>query len=516
MMEENCHATRVPVSELCGRIDATFYSPECLTYDRQMKRLRLRPRRIVNFSELVTDGTHKTPYYVDHGVPFLSATNIHDGFVHHTDHKWIHESEFAQLEKWNCAPRPGDVLVAKSGSIGSAAVVANNSRQFAVFESVAIIRPIGIDPAYLSAFLNSRFGSLQIRRHTKGAVIRHLHLEDLREVEVPEPNPEVQHYIGDKVRQSQRLKARAEWFQDHIKSLVVSDEIANAMRTPDSMTSRPLAAEMSHRLDAKYYGLRALRVLSSCQSKRSMRIAELDPELSNGFESREFVENGIPYITVADVSSGRLNLLSSPRIPMSVSVPGKAKINTRCVLVARSGSIGYATKVHSEDTAACISSHLIRLQFPKEEVAAAVAVFLASAPGKVLQKRIVYGGVQPQISQEELLEIPIPRGVLDSGGEILRSLNEYEMSIRSAFRLASAAKLFVEALIEGRITEQDLSAAQQGLEGRDQSFDRAVLSRLTADGIDVADKPPLFPNLDALYATIEESQRNESCNRDSA
>jgi type I restriction enzyme S subunit len=201
--------TRVPRGILRSRIDSAFYAPEHLQRERRLRQLGVARPAINDVASLVTDGTHKTPVYVDNGVPFLSATNIEGGTLAFADHKFVSRAEFLQLRAWNCAPIPNDVVVAKSGSIGNTAVVSDHAPEFAVFESVAIVRCDYFDPYYLSTFLNSAIGQKEIKRQTKGAVIRHLHLEDLREVEVPEFSKEAQRYIGNKVRKAERLRERA-------------------------------------------------------------------------------------------------------------------------------------------------------------------------------------------------------------------------------------------------------------------------------------------------------------------
>lgn len=42
-----------------------------------------------SLSSLITDGTHKTPTYVDEGVPFLSIKNISQGYLDLSDIKYI-------------------------------------------------------------------------------------------------------------------------------------------------------------------------------------------------------------------------------------------------------------------------------------------------------------------------------------------------------------------------------------------------------------------------------------------
>lgn len=285
----------VTAKDLRHRLDADFYRPEYLEFDHRAEARGLKMRQVVEISSLVTDGTHKTPSYVDAGVPFLSAKNIRNGFVDAgSGHKYVSAAEFEQLKRWNCAPQADDVLVAKSGSIGSSGLAKGAYDSFAVFESVAIIRPVGVSPAYLAAYLNSRLGQLQIRRNSKGAVIRHLHLEDLREVEVPLPDRRIQDYIGAKVEVAERCRAAAE---AHWQKAVGLFQSLFAWSAPAqfSLTSVPAVVELSGRLDPKYYRreyLDAVREITTYEHGWEP-IGDLVAEVSNGIEYRQFCSDGV-------------------------------------------------------------------------------------------------------------------------------------------------------------------------------------------------------------------------------
>ena len=74
--------------------------------------------------------------------------------------------------------------------------------------------------------------------------------------------------------------------------------------------------------------------------------------------------------------------------------------------------------------------------------------------------------------------------------------------------LVIAAKLIVEALIEGRVTEDEIAAAQIQLEHGDQTGDRAILARLFNDGMDTTEGKRLFSDLDAHYETLQLAEEN--------
>ena len=146
----------------------------------------------------ITDGTHHTPNYTNDGVIFLSAKNLREGGIDFSDHRWISLEEHSTLIR-RCNPQPGDVMVSKSGSLGTACVVPEGAPTFSLFESVALIkldRQVA-DADFVSQYLNSPHSRRHFGRITTGLAVQHLHLVDLRKapIHLP-PLPEQRRIAG--------------------------------------------------------------------------------------------------------------------------------------------------------------------------------------------------------------------------------------------------------------------------------------------------------------------------------
>lgn len=149
---------------------------------------------LAHLANHIADGTHKTPTYVDTGVPFLSAKDVKGFKLSFDNCRYIPREEHEVLIK-RCCPKPGNVLVTKSGTIGRIAVVKTED-EFSLFESVAnvpLIEPLFSDfIAYASHVgIAGAFGA----KNKKGVAVRHLHLEDLRRLPIPLPPLAEQHQI---------------------------------------------------------------------------------------------------------------------------------------------------------------------------------------------------------------------------------------------------------------------------------------------------------------------------------
>jgi type I restriction enzyme S subunit len=83
--------------------------------------------RLGDVCSKITDGTHKTPNYLDAGVTFISAKNIVNGELDFSDVKYISDQEYAEIQKL-CQTEMGDILLTKSGSLGAPVIVKTTER----------------------------------------------------------------------------------------------------------------------------------------------------------------------------------------------------------------------------------------------------------------------------------------------------------------------------------------------------------------------------------------------------
>lgn len=146
----------------------------------------------------ITDGTHKTPKYVENGVCFLSAKNINNGYLNVTNCKFITTEEHEDLKK-RCFPEAGDVMLSKSGSLGEAVMVPDLDFEFSVFESLALLKVdrSKIVPEFLQQLLSSPQSKKYFHSITTGLAVKHLHLVDLRKMRLILPPIPEQTAIAD-------------------------------------------------------------------------------------------------------------------------------------------------------------------------------------------------------------------------------------------------------------------------------------------------------------------------------
>ena len=149
-------------------------------------------------TELVSDGTHFTPNYVDEGVKFISVKDVRKSSIDLNNTKFITVEEADKLDR-RCKPQRNDVLLTKIGATFGFASTIETDERFQIFVSLALLRPNSkILPKYLEVFLNSDLAYIQYERVIKGAGVPDLHLEDIRKIKIPLPSKEEQLRIVSK------------------------------------------------------------------------------------------------------------------------------------------------------------------------------------------------------------------------------------------------------------------------------------------------------------------------------
>ena len=124
--------------------------------------------RLGEIVKKLTDGTHRTPKYVEKGIPFLSVKNLSSGKMDFENTKFITPEEHKELYA-RCNPEKGDMLLTKVGTTGIP-VINDSDIEFSLFVSVALLKFSHeyIDEKYFLYLLQSPLVQEQAQENTKG------------------------------------------------------------------------------------------------------------------------------------------------------------------------------------------------------------------------------------------------------------------------------------------------------------------------------------------------------------
>lgn len=137
--------------------------------------------------------------YVPEGIPFLRSQNVREDRFDQHGLLFISPAFHERLVKSRLMP--GDVVIVRSGNVGTACVIPESLGESNCADLVIIQRPEAIDPYYAALYMNSLARS-RVRAGRVGVALTHFNTQSVAELPVPVPPMSEQKRI---VAEAQRL-----------------------------------------------------------------------------------------------------------------------------------------------------------------------------------------------------------------------------------------------------------------------------------------------------------------------
>ena len=468
--------------EVLRSLDPKLHQKEILEIYKSLA--QLNSQSIEHYGMVVTKGTTPTTlgYQYEHrGIPFVRSQNV---LSNELSGDLLFISEECDRQMRRSQVKRGDVLTNIVGaSIGRTAVY-NLAERGNTNQAVAIVKDNGsIDMHYLSTWMNSSISLKLMAAQQSGNARDNFDLCQVRETEIPRIRGLAQKYIGDKVRQAERLRAWA-------KGLVAECDL-----------------NISENFEYKLVD--SMRLHPRWMTSKLISEISLGPEFARGSEGQLTFKGAVPLSEIIDSCKCGDAIKSEDRVEGKypyygasgpIDLHNEYNFEGTSLIIAQDGSIGFASVARGKIWA---NNHVWVVKVKDNYDIDVVARYLdVHFP---YWKGITTGSVVPKVTSENLLSLKIPLAVAKDkeSGDLLRKSNNAK---HASTQLVKIAKHLIEALIEGQLTEQQLITAQQALEVGDNSQDYDILSRLTNKGFD-AEGEPLFPDLDQLYDLLAQSQQ---------
>ena len=493
--------------ELGDRLDAEYYNPAALLVLQAFKKLG----KVVALGDAISEGYRVVYHGIDNcssvndSVPFLSPTQIgKNGEINFEDASFVPSSYRQRYPKGIAIA--GELLIEVKGNLSKVSVVPDNFPDGLMISGSLYKASLfnEYDSRYVLSYLKSKHGNILKQRLASNTIIDYIGKDDLYSIALPKLQIGAQRYIGDKVRQAERLREKARSIEQRV-SMLHAQYIPAIGSIDFTKKSRRLpSASLTERLDAHFYPSAVEQYIK--QTGRPVKqIGNLSTLVTNG-QTRPEADQGVLQATVTNLGisfvEGNLRTVTAPTS------------DSRAFAVH---DLLYCNAAHSPDY---IGRDITYCQkegvYPSTEVMV-IRVDRGQMPASYLRAylktKIGYLQIQSTIrgitahsypSDARLLEIPLP--AVPSSEQSAWFATDDEMLIAGhcvdiSRLLTTASTQLVEHIIEGKFSEADLIAAQKALDAGDRSADRAILASLRVSN--AADTAPLIPNLDALYALLD-------------
>lgn len=329
----------------------------------------------------ITDGTHKTPTYADSGYIFLSSKNVTSGEIDWDNVMYIPEELHKELYQ-RLAPQKDDILLAKNGTTGVAALV-DREEIFDIYVSLALIRPDKnkIIPKYLLYAINSESSKRYFNSHLKGVGVPNLHLTHIRETPISVPDFRTQEEI--------------------IKRL---DKVSD------------LIAKRRQQLEKLDFLVKARFTEMFGEEKERKTISDICSIITDGtHQPPKFVSEGIPFLFVSNLVSNEITFETDKFITQETynDLIKRTPIEEGDILLSTVGSYGHPAIVKNNKKF-LFQRHIAYLK-PKHDVICSEylhSALLSQEAQRQIQKK-VKGVAQKTLNLSEIRKISIPIPIME-------------------------------------------------------------------------------------------------------
>lgn len=144
-------------------------------------------KTVKEISTQVTDGEHTTPIRTDKGYYLLSARNIKNGYLDLSDVDYIDEKELKRIQK-RCNPKPGDVLLSCSGTIGNVCLVPEGL-EAGMVRSAALVKlnKEELEPEFAELVFQSFSLQNQMKISVSSSVQGNIFQDAIKKLRIPYP-----------------------------------------------------------------------------------------------------------------------------------------------------------------------------------------------------------------------------------------------------------------------------------------------------------------------------------------
>jgi len=447
--------SRVGSSSLEGakRIDAEYYQPRFLDLMATQAKCPYSKRPLARLCSKIDVGFvgPMAHAYTESGVPLLQTQNVKEFVLGFERLIYIQEWFHHLLRKSQVFK--GDILIARSGSIGKAALVLERDPQPLNSSDIIIIRPTAVKATLLCTYLNCKFGQAQIERMSSGGLQGHINLGSLETLQVPIFGSELTTMVESKVLAGVDLISEAQANYTEAERLLLSE-----LGLLDWKPARTLTfvgsyrdAARAQRTDAEYFHPKFKEMLDKVpQQIKFDRLGRLTT-YKKGVEvgSSAYTDSGIPFWRVSNLSSHGLDDSNANFINQELYENLRQDYEPQQgeILLSKDATPGIAYYLEYP-TQGIISSGILRLVIADAIPPHYLEIVLNSLFVQIQIEQDAGGSIIKHWKPSKVSKTLIPRLSDDKEKEIANLVQRSHAARREAKALFEKAKRAVEIAIE--------------------------------------------------------------------
>jgi restriction endonuclease S subunit len=452
------------------RLDCDYYSPTFVNNDIRIRKGNGDMKTLAEITTALSDGTHDTIEklggYLESGVRYITSNEIVSGI----SATGLYISPEAHKRNKRSEVLPSDILMAVRGStsVGSATVYPEHFPVANINTAVARLRlNKDIDPYWIVAFLNSLPGRLNTLRIANGVNQLNMNMEEVGNIAVLLPKPQIQRAIGNKIRKAERLKEQSKEIKFRADNKISSLFKCTIDHSEGLYSWVEEATLSSARIDSWFY-----RPLYLTMTKQ---LSGRDDLISVSKVCKIVREEGIKYHLddtkpLYYIEIGDINIATGEIVPQVINrnnLPSRARFSVKggdiLVSTVRPNLKSLALIPDDEEDALCSSGFAV-LRSDDIDLSAYVYACLLNDNATSQLMRWNTGATFPAIDHPVVGQVLIPNPGEEEMREIGSKIRQMTSSNFAANKLLNQAISDVMHLIDNTLEEGNLLSESKELE----------------------------------------------------
>jgi len=460
------------------RMDGEFYNNKYIENNIKLKKSQLKIEILNNIIETMNApiGWQGIPSdsYMPHGegIPLIRVQNVNDLIL--DEDSLIGVEEYIYDEQPAIQAQANDIIITRVGTVGRICRIPEKIDRIAMRQNLTRIKlkETVIESGFMLAYMASKFCQLQMKRYAYGGVQASLTNKNIRQLLIPIPSPEIQKYIGDKVRKAEELREEAKRLKKEAeemfeKTLQIDDNFIN--RNKDKGTWVRENRININNITGDYYKQIYLEIENKMDSVgvKLLYLEEISKAILLGNTKKisdYYSEEGVPYITTKNVKTEGIDFKSLLYIPTDIHNNDlkKSKAFIGDILYNKSGNVGLSAILNDKYKEYNVVSDIIIIRPDAAKINAYYLVlFLNSKLGKNISERMAGGAIFQHISMHDITKIKVPILPIEIQNSIGDKKMKSELYNDKSKKLINEAKQDIGDLIEGNFDTSKIKEINQ-------------------------------------------------------
>ncbi|RAJ12965.1 restriction endonuclease subunit S [Olleya aquimaris] len=442
------------------RIDSEYYKKEFINFFKNVPNLNPLGSFVKEGYRVVYENTKtidKIEAIEGNHPYFLQATDLDTPFIKTDNLYYVHNDEWERYPKGRI--KKGEILIEVKGKIDKVSIVPGDFPEKTLVTGSLFKLSVNekINKHVLLTYLISKYGKAFKDRFKTNLLISYVSKPDLYRIPIPSFSNEFQLKIDEIFETIFSSKnAFKEAYKEAENILLEEIDLQNLTpsKEPVNVKSFKDSFATSGRLDAEYYQLKYEKVVDKVKSKNFDTLNNLvDIKKSIEPGSKNYVENGLPFMRVADLSKNGLSepqkYISEYFVKENQDKIKKLKPKKGTILFSKDGSVGIA--YHLRQNYNGITSGAILHLNVKDETRILPEYLTLALNSKVVQmqaERDAGGSIILHWRVGEIENVVVPIIDFDKQREIADLIEQSFSLKKQSEHLLEVAKKAVEIAIE--------------------------------------------------------------------